>query len=1177
MLDSVENPFVQMQSWFLTFERKRPPYKKGLPLWSLKVTDAELLEMQSILKRIFVAKEPTVVFNRYSCTGGTGKFDQIFTLYLATWIQRNFNGGKARWPVVLESINIKHQNRLNSVIYDSVKTGLKYWGIELHSTSTANQYFATLYCQGGFPRAGLIGLIDGPVSHYLDNVIAHYALFHHTSSLETIAENGLQKLPETLKQQPFASLACALITSLLNFRDSYHLYAVKDPVNTLNVKNPQWRNELPFLLCDEEAHELIGRLLNRAAAIVRRELHPVRIRRYLTGSMNEWELIAETYINQTIHPSDLSNTLGVDNLPVYFDLYTQTESGERARSASFNLKGQQNKRWQVLTKFTQFYNEDAASAIYYEIWSDGNQLERDCYYRGEELNSELPWVFSADGEQYLFIGQGNVKAQQATIFVLTSSDIKPANEYSVVDKVGRLENFNRDLYRVKGRANVSVDFGHIIISSGSEESQDYSCWLKGKKCPEALSHKNTFIGIPNVFVRVGDQDAREINSYELYWKTVDESSLINLNSRNIIYGVGNIVWIKDNDVKWQIKCAILPEDSKFEVISDEHGEVELKTIGLQHTDLGFVEEEKNWLRDVDCFEDIYIADIQLPANMPDSFHPVLGWNNSKQNTITFEFDSMQKGVCLLDLNGRPFTFKSNVLTLDDLYNHSLKIKIPDNEYNPYINISAVLRSKDEFKTRLSEHIDLESNNVTISCGLLAGLAQSLFSQSDDLYDVVTFKFFSKSGELNARVPKVQLFKHPVANYKTEEGMLLKVSNSRRHKNRESIVLHASPIWDLGREPIELERTTNQYNDVLFHLPESNDVGPWFVYANNDPKVQPRAVFISNSNSLQQSEELTPLQVAIRDLPFDRDTKAFDYSSMDECLEALLTDVDHVDWTTVQTFVDFLDLATPATFHVFKRLIYKPELIVALLLKQQEPKGFELVWSIAMEMPFEWLNVSQKEWISGSKLVLDKVVESISSLSNQLSLDQFYQIKCSVLQNGLQLLSDKGEYYSAIADALLFELFDIKPSWLDEQIYTPEGSTADSLIKYFHAHKSELFQNHEGHVLSHVQNKCSDKALRALLDSKMDRERLPSVLKGFIQHYSVEKEKAHARAITLDLPVKVALNNASVIENCSLDLHENRLINFALNRLQQFDRRWVQQSMAESIKAATIYKFNSVVE
>ncbi len=39
--------------------------------------------------------------------------------------------------------------------------------------------------------------------------------------------------------------------------------------------------------------------------------------------------------------------------------------------------------------------------------------------------------------------------------------------------------------------------------------------------------------------------------------------------------------------------------------------------------------------------------------------------------------------------------------------------------------------------------------------------------------------------------------------------------------------------------------------------------------------------------------------------------------------------------------------------------------------------------------------------------------------------------------------------------------------------------------------------------------------------------------------------------------------------------EQLLLNFALTRLQQFDRQWLQASMACAVKAAAIYKLESM--
>ncbi|OBU15792.1 hypothetical protein CTM88_13705 [Photobacterium aquimaris] len=1161
-INNVHEPVSLMLHWFNQFESVRPKSTDGMPLWALKVTDEELLQMNKLLKSLFRAKDPSVVFNRHSCAGYGKKFDQIFTLYLATWIQRNFTGGKERWPVVLRSIDISHSNRLNSYIYDSVKAGLKYWGIDLYSTSYANQYFATLYCQGGFPRSGLVGLSSGPVPEYLDKVISQYALFHHTSEISDIAQQQLDLLPETLKQLPFAKLATVLITKLMEYRDSYHLHGESDPVIALNVRHPQWRDELPFLLCDEEAYELIGRLVRRTSAIIRREQNPVRIKRYLREDMGHWDLVAETYVNHTIHPQDLSRVLALETLPKFFDLYTQTNTGERARTASFNLKGYANQRWQVITKFAHFYNVDAASNIVYELWSDGQKFNSDTYYRGEELNKALPWVFSAEGEKSQYLGQGNVQVKQVSALIVHAGSVEPASSRSKVEKVGSIASLDRDVYLVVGKAKVELDYGFIEVATGAEEAQDVTCWLEGQRNHEAISHQYVFKGKPTGMMRFGVNKSQSIPNNELFWKSVDSDSLVPLSSEVFSYGLGSVIWFNAGQVMWQMKCAILPASSDFNVIDYGKGEIELKAIGFKNTDLGFVEREKNWLRDVDVIEDMFLAEVQIPASMPDTFHPVLGWNNSAKNTLTFEFDSMQSGVCLLGSKGNTFNARGSKITLDDLYASSLKVKL--SQESSSIIVSAALMQQTRIKASITDVIQIPETRVTVGSGELARMTQALFTQSDDTRDRVLFKFYSGNELLESRVPAIEQFKFPVASLKDDRSML-RIYGAHDHSNSESIQLYTAPIWDLSREHTPLLKSLGDRGELLFTLPEINEPGPWFVYAKNDRKIQPRAVLVTQKETEVKEYNYSRLQLSIRDLVFSPKIRSFNYTDMDEALRELMVDLQHSDWKIVQSFVEQLSIANPTTFHIFKRLAANPDVFASLLLKQENLEEFESVWSISLDIPFEWLSVPLNQWVDAIGLATKSTMDSLLMMKDKLPEDQFEQIQSTMLKSRLQNLSDKGEYFSAVVEASLFILYGIKPSWMDRPIYSSEE--IPSYIADFHKQKSEYFIRQEGKLLTQIQNKHNDIRLKELLDTRLSRELLGPELKGFTQHYSVEKSKAIRLSIPVELPVKIALYNAAAYPATDFEEDELRLINFALNRLSQFDRVWTQESMAIALKSA----------
>ncbi|WP_157729210.1 STY4851/ECs_5259 family protein [Vibrio qinghaiensis] len=1198
MMDVIKRtPLGNIKSWLKTFEGKRTNIH-GLPLWALKVTDTELLELRVLFQHLFRGKDPKTILNYYSCRGSdkANEFDRLFTLYISTWLQRNYQGERLRWPPVLENIDIKHSTTLMPSIYQSIDNGLAGWGVDVYSTENRDQYFATLYCQGGFPRAGLVGLNNGPVPNYLNAVIQQYSQFHHTATAEDIALKAMDDLPVTLRQKPFAQLAAELINCLLKLRDKYHLYSESDPVLALDIKCPNWRNQLPFLLCDKEAYELMQKLLRRTAALIKREQNPVRISRYIEKGVNSWQLVAETHINHTIHPEDLMRCIGCPNLPIFFDLYTQTESGERSRSASFNLKGVGAKRWQVVPNETRFFNGDAASEISFELWSDGNKICENTYYRGEELNPDLPWVFSQSGERYHFLGQGNTKVAHENVLVVFAGQLEPANVLSTVEVVGKLGALGQTVYRLAGQAYAQVLSGKFTITTLAEEAGDLHCWFDGDRCIEAISSKHVYKGVPNIYYREGLGEKVCVSRSELYWQAENSERVEALTGSSLEHGLGTISWQKDGELKWQSKCALLPEGSGFDVISYEQGELELKVLGFGNDiDVGLIEEQSNWLRAVDKYEELYLGEIQLPRKMSDVINPVICWHSLINNKITFELPTEQSGVCLLTPEGRPFVHTKTVLTLDDLYSHKLKIQLPPDSRKRFVNVSAVLIKNRNHEAFVSQTIELEGGGSQIvSSSVLAKLAQLLFNQSSDLRDVVTFRFFGDE-ELESVVPKVECYKHHVKNFIVDDELVgVKLVNSRSHKNREGIKMYAAPMWDLNREHIELERYANPYNDLIFSLPSTSEYGPWFLYSSLENRIQPRAVIISRPKieissyaEVLNHEMVLPsfscdgqeLSNAIRDLKFNSSTYGYDFSDIDRILEVLANDIYHDDWQVVQGFVEALDYAEPNTFHVINRLLYSPKALALLLLKQSDPRHFENVWQMASKMPFEWLSLSVSTWKHAIEHNLLSALDSLKPLSSVFSDKQYKEAKKGLFFSKLEPLMSKGEYFKTVAEFCLYELFDIEPEWLLSSIWEGEGTVVDN----FYGEKSKLFLRHQGKLLRNVQNKTNDFRLRELLNTTFSRELLPGTLKGFVQPPSLESEKADHRAVVLDLPIKVAFNNMNAFKSDNvqafkvLDDSEQLLLNFALSRLQQFDRQWLQASMACAVKATTLYKLESMDE
>jgi|GEM_PF-5714552 len=91
---------------------------QGKPIWSYKVTDDELSSLKSKLKSMLAAKDPNVIINASII------FDKLFVLYAATWLQRNYGGGREKWQPLFDSLGIRdYRPYYQSSIRSAVERG----------------------------------------------------------------------------------------------------------------------------------------------------------------------------------------------------------------------------------------------------------------------------------------------------------------------------------------------------------------------------------------------------------------------------------------------------------------------------------------------------------------------------------------------------------------------------------------------------------------------------------------------------------------------------------------------------------------------------------------------------------------------------------------------------------------------------------------------------------------------------------------------------------------------------------------------------------------------------------------------------------------------------------------------------------------------------------------------
>jgi len=298
--------------------------------------------------------------------------------------------------------------------------------------------------------------------------------------------------------------------------------------------------------------------------------------------------------------------------------------------------------------------------------------------------------------------------------------------------------------------------------------------------------------------------------------------------------------------------------------------------------------------------------------------------------------------------------------------------------------------------------------------------------------------------------------------------------------------------------------------------------------------------------------------------------------MDSFIKELSNDWDHCEWSKLSSLVDALDYATANTFHLYRRLLLNPQAMVHLLLKQTEQKDFEKIWELARELSFEWLNIPIDCWLHSMKGIISDYDKKLQQVKSVLPIDDYNSLLQSSIDNHLDILNIKGYYFSSMIEICKHQLLEVSPSWLNDNEY--------SILAQFNLQKSELFSRHNGRILSEIQTYRKDQGLKIFIDEYYNDDGLPTSLSRFLQPSYLDPAKRSRYIFSLDLPMKLAFKNSDVLDVYELSKYDEKTLhvmhrdeNFALARLQQFDRTWLNQSMACGLKAAYIYKLQQQEE
>lgn len=1179
---------VSIDSCLEKIRKSRKFITLGSPLWAYKVTDAEFQELQYALVRIISERTLNRVLKLY-----WHAFSKAFVLYAATWLQRN-SQGRPKWEPLLSVI--KASDLTNTDRIELVNNGLRQWGCCVHNTGNSARYLDSLASQGGFPRSDLLQQSESHIMEYFESVLSKFERYQHSDSLVNIAVESLSHLPITLQQITFADLVTQLIDCLLDWKSHYNLGLYSDPVKVLDNEHPTWRDELPFLVLDEEARTLINKLLNRASKFRRRELNPIRVKRKLIPVGEDYRLVADVYISKEIHPDDLNRQLADMQLPSMFLLSTKTCDGNRFRTASFTLRNGANGGWQVSSYQTSINNSVAAGDLIFSIDSDGRHLLEDTYYKGESLNDKTPWIFEPNGTVLNCIGQGSIKTRSDRLIVVSSVEPREVNPNACVKSEGKLIGTDLCVYEVSGHVRVEGMTGDYFISCSSGENERFKITIETPEFTEVSANYPVYKGLPTINFSQLD-DSKPIPQSELFWHQKGSGETFQLSDPSSSIGRGVLVWKKENVVLWEFVCILLPEDFEYRLAPVDGSKFKLTIRDVRLPMIGMLPGFENWLEHapVQINDETHL--ILEPKNPgAENVGIAIKWNEDLATESEFTLPISFNIAAITDRKGAYYhELERGKLTLNDLANLQVMIRTESeiqfvqlaiNLYGP-----ADVDGRENFLMADQRSVKVKcSNGVSLIPGTeLSRLAGKLFSLTDKLDSYLRVEFFAGGVQINSTVPKIKRYKHDLQFVDNRAAFTISPTPTLQYSD--SPILYLSPIWDLEQEPLELSPVDINASTWRFELPAPKDIdyGAWLIWAESSLSVHPRikeyaipfneqppsalgdlgskllnALSENNSEANIYEEKLNPnsLQYKVKYLdPRDNESLA----SLNKSIRNMGFDIDHPGWCYIDGVMEHIDSIEPLSLYAMTSMQRNLRALVVLLFRYKD--RFNEGWELAERLGVSWYSIEPRVWIDVIKQYYDKFKRDAEPL-REISVDAYWDF---VFRRFLPFEA-KGPYFKYLAylatDRPAFEPVAI---W-DDPLLKAEGLDDQTVGAFFKQERKFLMDRHEGKLLSRVGTRRTTENFLDALEQFWPTSDLPPELYGFIKFTETEtakyRTKQDAWTITMAVPLKLGFCLSKYYQ---MPRYKRVAIQLSqvISRIDEFDREWFQNALIVSHMACEI--------
>ena len=229
----------------------------------------------------------------------------------------------------------------------------------------------------------------------------------------------------------------------------------------------------------------------------------------------------------------------------------------------------------------------------------------------------------------------------------------------------------------------------------------------------------------------------------------------------------------------------------------------------------------------------------------------------------------------------------------------------------------------------------------------------MLAMTGDLDAVVTLEIVNWEGHALAHLEVAQ-FDVALEPDRVKSRVVLPLPTLGRLNDgwEERITVKILPLWDPSTEPINLGRDEA---DIAWRVPDGLAPGPWWVlgYDRDWARFRPLLWVVQGEKALAEGSEL--MQAIHEPVQETRQAK------LQALVSVMAANAEHPDWPRLFDYLRLTRSYPASAFDLFRHLVNIPEAMILALL-QSADEEFDLVWSLAEQLPFSWYLVPVTGWL-----------------------------------------------------------------------------------------------------------------------------------------------------------------------------------------------------------------------